>query len=394
MDDFKEYIENRLKSYSHYNHYLSILSKHMGTEKILFIPPDDNLVVNNPHYFSKKTAEYIFNELSQKGWDYSVIFVLPSESFGVSYMKYMDLAIKILIKDYQLSYFQFGYLTGAADTDFNRRIYYKHCIELNHLPIKLYFINTFETIFSHSCTDEVSKYEYSLKKKKKILFLNGVVRPHRVIALGQIIKRNLLDKTMLSFNSSASDIFDIATHLNRNYYPNLTTEALEHIEILKDQLPINLTLGPNKFNMHKPNYDDYLLFNDSLFSLITETLYCNNHEYVPHDCSHIHCYNSNFYTEKTYRAMLFKHPFLLLTTPYALQGLRQLGYKTFHPYIDESYDTISGEEERLLAVMDEVERLSNMSEDEELEWLKNVQDICQHNYEVLESRHTFSITNT
>jgi len=393
MNNFKEYIEGRLKSYSHYNYYLDLIKEHIGTEKVLFIPPDDKEVLDNPHYFSKKTAEYIFDELNQKGWNYHVIFVLPSESFGVSYMKYMDLVVKILIKDYELSYTQFGYLTGAADTNFNRRIYYKHCIELNYLPIKLYFINTFETLFSHNCTHEVDNYEYDLIKKKKILFLNGVPRVHRVVALGQLIKRNLLDKTNLSFNSSAADVlFNIKGHQNRNYYPNLLHESLEHGQILKERFPINLTLESS--NMHRPTYADYLLFNDSLFSLIAETLYCNSHKYSPHECGHIHCYNSNFYTEKTYRAIQFKHPFLLLTTPYSLQGLRQLGYKTFHPYIDESYDTMLDEEERLLAVMDEVERLANMSEDEELEWLKNIRDICQHNYEVLASKHTFSITNT
>ena len=186
----------------------------------------------------------------------------------------------------------------------------------------------------------------------------------------------------------------ILTHQNKNYYPNLMQEAIENIRPISDIFPVNLTLKSDWSNMQKPSYEDYQLFNDSLFSLIGETLYCNSHGYVPYDVDQIHCYNSHFYTEKTFRAIRFKHPFLILSTPYCLEGLRFKGYKTFHPYIDESYDRIVDEEERMLAVMDEVERLANMTEEQTVEWLNNVREICEHNYGVLKSKSTYLITST
>ena len=45
-----------------------------------------------------------------------------------------------------------------------------------------------------------------------------------------------------------------------------------------------------------------------------------------------------FITEKTYRNIKYKKPFILMGNQYLLQVLLKLGYKTFHPLIDESYD--------------------------------------------------------
>lgn len=76
----------------------------------------------------------------------------------------------------------------------------------------------------------------------------------------------------------------------------------------------------------------------------------------------------------------------MLSTPQTLKGLRDIGYKTFHPYINESYDEIYDDQERFYAVMDEVERLANMTDEETRIWLENVQPITQYNFEVLKAK--------
>jgi hypothetical protein len=80
-----------------------------------------------------------------------------------------------------------------------------------------------------------------------------------------------------------------------------------------------------------------------------------------------------------------KHPFILCTVPGALKVFRELGYKTFEPYIDESYDLIEDPEDRIRAIMDEVERLCNMTEAETVAWMNSVSEICDYNYEALRS---------
>lgn len=90
-----------------------------------------------------------------------------------------------------------------------------------------------------------------------------------------------------------------------------------------------------------------------------------------------------FPTEKTYKPIACHRPFIMFTTPYFLQEFKTLGYKTFHPYIDESYDTIEDNKERLEAIANEVERLSNLPDDEYRNVITKCEEIAEHNFEVL-----------
>lgn len=179
------------------------------------------------------------------------------------------------------------------------------------------------------------------------------------------------------------------------FFPNLEERVTRGINSIADEFPLNLTLNSNIDNMHILNESDLALYKNSLFSLVNETLFHHNVDYVSEFSSRgglndipgrIHCYPSTFHTEKTWKTIRAKHPFIITSVPYVLQGLRELGYKTFHPYIDESYDTIEDDETRVMAIMDEVERLCNMTDDETREWLANVQPICDFNYKLLRTK--------
>lgn len=93
--------------------------------------------------------------------------------------------------------------------------------------------------------------------------------------------------------------------------------------------------------------------------------------------------NSSFITEKTYRAMFYKKPFIMISQFNALKALRAEGYKTFGQYIDESYDDIVDYNERLQAVLKEIDRLNKLS----LAELEHIEEKCrvitEHNYHVL-----------
>ena len=59
-----------------------------------------------------------------------------------------------------------------------------------------------------------------------------------------------------------------------------------------------------------------------------------------------------------------------------------MGYKTFSPFINETYDELSTWE-RFDAIITEVKRISNMSFEEKLSWYKGMKDILEHNYNTL-----------
>ena len=68
-------------------------------------------------------------------------------------------------------------------------------------------------------------------------------------------------------------------------------------------------------------------------------------------------------TEKIVKPFLFGHLAVVAGNPGALAIVRELGFQTFEPLIDESYDAIADPNERLCAVLCEVDRLRSLTDD-------------------------------
>lgn len=66
-----------------------------------------------------------------------------------------------------------------------------------------------------------------------------------------------------------------------------------------------------------------------------------------------------FPTEKTYTAIYFKKPFLVWSTLNFHKALQELGFELYDEIFDYSFDSIQNEEERLHAILDQVESIAN-----------------------------------
>ena len=131
------------------------------------------------------------------------------------------------------------------------------------------------------------------------------------------------------------------------------------------------------FTHEKINHVDTVkLYEDSYFSIVTETNFFGH--------------TGRFLSEKTFKPMLYKHPFILLCDPYSLPLLKQIGYKTFHPYIDESYDNEPNDVKRLKMILNEVNRLCNLTELELFEFIDKVKEITIYNHNLLINKPNFS----
>ena len=73
-------------------------------------------------------------------------------------------------------------------------------------------------------------------------------------------------------------------------------------------------------------------------------------------------------------------PFILYAMPGSLKVLREQGYKTFSPYINETYDLIENDEDRSVAIANEIERLCLMSDEWWYETLTELQPRLDHNF--------------
>lgn len=94
-------------------------------------------------------------------------------------------------------------------------------------------------------------------------------------------------------------------------------------------------------------------------------------------------HQSHFISEKTYKAIAAKKPFLVLSDPGFLKALTSLGFKTFGPYINEDYDQQTDHKKRISMIVEEIEKISNLDQARYDQLIMNCQRIADKNYQTL-----------
>jgi hypothetical protein len=92
-------------------------------------------------------------------------------------------------------------------------------------------------------------------------------------------------------------------------------------------------------------------------------------------------------TEKTLRPIACGHPFIIMSGPNTLSYLRNYGFKTFHPLINECYDAETDTEKRQEKILQEIHRIGNLSSEQQKELVTSCLHIAQHNKKVFFSQH-------
>ena len=94
------------------------------------------------------------------------------------------------------------------------------------------------------------------------------------------------------------------------------------------------------------------------------------------------------FTEKTFKPMLSKKPFILVGSPGRLECLHRMGFKSFEEFWDESYDTVLDSRERAKSIFNLLKELDKKSL-EELEVLREeMKPILDHNFNRLKELST------
>jgi hypothetical protein len=161
---------------------------------------------------------------------------------------------------------------------------------------------------------------------KKFSFIGTKDYPIRKFILSNIITHGYLDQGHVSY-----------TQLNTGGFPSqFSLEEKEHVAAVADiadsYLPLpSLDSKNGYFTMPCP------VFLDCYLNVVTET-----YIEIPDNCT--------FLSEKIYCAIASGQMFIASSPPGTLQYLRSKGYQTFGKYIDESYDNIENDYQRLLAV--------------------------------------------
>ena len=223
-------------------------------------------------------------------------------------------------------------------------------------------------------------------KPKKFLCFNKLPREQRIRLMERMLEKRYTDLGYYSFEFSDSG--DLSAFIDR-----LDPITFSNIRANKQMFPLRLNINENRKNPTDIIPDDLQYFKNSYFSIVNETLYYGYASSSSRPLFHqLNAeYSSVFISEKTFKCLAVKHPFIIFGRPGTIKGLLQMGFKTFSPFFDESYDDIEDDDARFDAIFNEITRLVNLSDDEWLNILRNIEPIVEHNYHSFFNRTHYSI---
>jgi hypothetical protein len=217
------------------------------------------------------------------------------------------------------------------------------------------------------------------KIKKKYIAFNRItsnLRIYRSLFISELVKRNLTDKGYVSYN-------DVCPDNGKDYTENISDAVKEKLitqeiatEVLNNikQAPLPLRID-YKDEKLIPNHSFVLSAisetQESFVYVVTETCYWEKKCHL---------------TEKIFKPIVSKMPFILVGPAHNLEYLRSYGFKTFDYWWDESYDEIEDPIERMTEIGKLLERICKLS-NKDLEFeLQEMQSILDYNYNLFYSQ--------
>lgn len=277
-------------------------------------------------------------------------------------------------RNYGLPSSQIIYLTCCAN---GKDLYLDFCQRYNREPLSINF--EYLPFYFSTYHDQVQKrnieYQVNIKKKTFLMFnRRWGNHPQRVLMLCHLFKNNLLDDFYISFSKDEVDNKgSFTTHAQKflNYLsgPNLITD--DDLALIETRLPLILDHNKLEQNLMFTEFTSTQSFyNNSMIHVIAETYFFSNLIHL---------------TEKSYKPIAYKQPFIMFASPGSLNALRQQGFKTFSSLWDESYDDEKDHTKRFFKILDLMKEISSWTEDRKLAKISEAKEIVEYNFEILKN---------
>ena len=206
-------------------------------------------------------------------------------------------------------------------------------------------------------------------KEKDFLCFNRRYRRHRLIFGLLLEKANLLDRCFFSLDSRAPELktsFEDFVH----EFPELSHFGIDNtiINRFSNKLPLII----DSYDYVENNFTDVQNFktdefyNNSLIHIISETNFFTN---IIHQ------------TEKSFKPIVHLQPFIMLSSPYSLKSIQNMGFKTFSEFWDESYDSETDHYKRLIKIIDLCKEISEWPAEKKIEFTHLVKPILEFNFD-------------
>jgi hypothetical protein len=134
----------------------------------------------------------------------------------------------------------------------------------------------------------------------------------------------------------------------------------------KNYFPNNDYISPSIKNVNENSLIEF--YKKSFCEIVTESRFAQP--------------TGNF-SEKVFKPIHFKKPFILVAPPFTLEYLKSLGFRTFDKFWDESYDIEINHEERLLKIFKVIDFIDQLDISELSNLDKKIRETLEYNYNFL-----------
>lgn len=284
-------------------------------------------------------------------------------------------AIHSYFKLHGMPVYKVIFLTGAINVI---ELYEKFCRKHNFTPgekFKIKFIPCpdyapFNEQICHQTIHTFTEPEYNVEVVPSKFFLcwNRRFRKHRITLCLAMEKSKLIEKSYISLARKDTEFDKDITEFIHDIPPEMNIDENTKNELIK-RLPLILDEESNISEMCTDTlYKTRPFYADSLVSIVTETNFD-----LPILTS----------TEKTFKPMREKHPFILVASSGALKALKSIGFKTFDKFWDESYDDITNHNQRMHKIIEVLNYIGSWDQHKILDFKKQAKDIVEHNFNQL-----------
>jgi hypothetical protein len=217
----------------------------------------------------------------------------------------------------------------------------------------------------------VKEYKYDFISFNRIITND---RSYRIYFVSLLNEHKLLNNGLVSFNVT-DNLFDDWRDEVSDPNSKLSEQAKQHAEehlVNIDKLVIDRAELPGSASADIPRNVSGWFYPgkeppnvDALWHIVTETVFY---------------YDKLHLTEKIFKPIVSKQPFMLLAAPGNLEYLRSYGFKTFEGIIDESYDNIQDHDARIESVVRQLTWYCNLSDKEKNDVIRAIEPIVMHNF--------------
>jgi len=271
--------------------------------------------------------------------------------------------------DHQIPLHKIIYLTGCMNA--NER-YLEWC-KINNIPsdienrLTIISYPTSHTPVAQHAQNIANEPNYNVETVPSKLFLswNRRFRPHRIGLSLLLENEGLIDRSYFSMNK-VSDESSYDTFFEHRDHAVRLGIGLDVVERLDNKLPLTID-GEKDIGRMCGDFDNATrkFYQDSLVSLISETNFLELEVTL---------------TEKSFKPIKEKHPFITVGAPGTLKALQRLGFKTFSEFWSEEYDNIQQPWDRLKEISRICVEISKWDNNKILEFKRNVKNILEYNY--------------